>query len=95
MKIKSIMSTDKRCFVCGSTQNIHLHHVFFGTGLRKISDDNGFTCYLCGHHHNQSKIGVHNNRELDLILKRRCQKIYETYHTREEFMQLIGRNYLD
>jgi hypothetical protein len=31
---------------------------------------------------------------VDLLLKRLCQAVYEIDHSREEFMELIGRNYL-
>ena len=37
---------------------------------------------------------VHNDREMDLILKRRYQEEYEKNHTREEFIKLIGKSYL-
>jgi hypothetical protein len=41
-----------------------------------------------------SNDGVHFNRELDLKLKRACQAKYEETHSREEFIALIGRNYI-
>jgi hypothetical protein len=53
--------------------------------------------YLAGYLHNQSNEGVHgkNGRELDLMLKQHCQMEYEKTHSREDFIKLIGRNYLD
>ena len=93
--MKSIMQSEKNCWVCGTDYNIHEHHIFEGTGRRKMSEKNGFKCYLCGHHHNLSDAGVHFNRELDLKLKRECQRVYEETHSREEFMFLVGRNYLE
>jgi len=30
-----------------------------------------------------------------LFLKKICQQMYERTHTREQFMKLIGRNYLE
>ena len=92
--MKSIIQEKKECLVCHTTYNLHLHHIFFGTANRKISDREGFTCYLCGHHHNLSNSGVHSNRELDLELKKVCQKKYEETHTREEFIKLIGKSYI-
>lgn len=94
--IKSILQTNKECYVTGSTQNLHLHHIYAGS-RRQISDRNGFVVWLTGYYHNQSNDGVHgkNGHELDLMLKRACQKKYEETHSREEFMQLIGKNYLD
>jgi hypothetical protein len=32
---------------------------------------------------------------VDLLLKRLCQVVYEKDHSREDFMKLIGRNYLE
>lgn len=37
---------------------------------------------------------VHFNKRLDVAVKRLGQMIYEINHTREEFIKLIGRNYL-
>ncbi len=81
------------CVVCGSYFT-EVHHVFFGTGDREISDKHGFICRLCPKHH-RGNTGVHGgNRELDLALKRHFQAKYEEVHSRAEFMALIGRNYL-
>lgn len=44
--------------------------------------------------HNGADYGVHFNRNLNLKLRQICQQKYEETHTREEFMTLIGRNYL-
>lgn len=94
--MKSIIQKDKYCYVCMSRDNLHLHHIFYGTANRKISDKNGFTCWLCGYHHNLGgKNCVHENKELDLKLKKQCQKEFEEIHIREEFISLIGKNYLD
>lgn len=91
---KSIMQKERRCYVCGTTYDLHEHHIFFGIGNRKNSEKHGFKVHLCGRHHNMSNEGVHFNRELDLRLKRECQAKYEETHTREEFMGIIGKNYL-
>lgn len=94
---KSILQSEKECYITGQRNNLHKHHIYFGNPGRKISEDNGFWCYLAGRLHNQSQHGVHgrDGHELDLMLKRHCQMAYEKTHSREEFMQLIGRNYLD
>ena len=92
---KSILQSEKRFLITGSTYNLHLHHIYAGS-RRKISDDNGFVVWLTGYYHNQSNDGVHgkNGHELDLMLKRICQEKYEETHSREEFIELIGKNYL-
>lgn len=95
MSAKSILQKEKRCMVCGATSGLHLHHVYSGMANRKISDRHGFVVWLCGKHHNLSNDGVHFNRELDMMIKKAFQREYEKTHSREEFMALIGRNYLD
>ncbi len=85
----------RTCLICGTNQNIHRHHVYFGNGNRKISEKHGFVVDLCGYHHNQSNNGVHFDRNLDLLVKKHVQREYEKNHSRTEFIKLIGRNYLD
>lgn len=92
---KSIVQKQKCCYVCGCTFGLHDHHCYEGVGRRKISEQYGFKVWLCGKHHNLSNEGVHFNKALDLKLKRICQKIFERTHSREEFIKLIGRNYLE
>lgn len=89
----SIMQTERECYITGRTDNLHCHHIYMGSN-RKTSDENGFTVYLTGEWHNQSNHGVHFNKDLDDRLKRECQSKFEETGTREEFIKLIGRNYL-
>ena len=94
--MNSIIQTKKKCFICSSQTNIHDHHIYFGTARRKISEANGFKVWLCLQHH-EGTFGVHGSKgyELDRYLKKVCQKEYEKNHSREEFIKLIGRNYLE
>lgn len=95
MAKKSILSTAEQCWFCGKQHGLHTHHIYYGAN-RKISDKHGFTVRLCGCHHNLSNKSVHYNKEMDLELKKACQMAYEDAgHTREEFVRLIGKNYLD
>ena len=93
---KSILQDQKECYITGSTNNLHRHHIYFGTGHRKISEKHGFWVYLIGALHNQSDNGVHgkNGHELDMKLKQDCQRKFEETHSREEFMKIIGKSYL-
>lgn len=97
MAKKSILQESKECWFCYSQNGLHLHEIYFGTANRTISIKYGFQVYLCSKHHNLGGIGkcVHQCREMDLELKRACQKVYEKDHTREEFISLIGKSYLD
>lgn len=92
--MKSILQSEKVCYVTGRTSPLHKHHIYFGNPLRQISEDNGFWVWLVPELHNASNNGVHFNREFDLALKRECQAEYEKSHSRDEFIKLIGRSYL-
>lgn len=81
------------CYVCGRPRQA-VHHIYFGTALRKISDKHGFIVPLCLECH-IGNYGVHFNKVLDQKLKQCCQRKYEAMgHSREEFRKLIGRSYL-
>ena len=92
--MKSILQTNKECYVCKTTYNLHLHHIYFGPN-RKVSDKNGFVVYLCQYHH-EGTYGVHGKygNELNGKLKQECQRKYEEKHSRDEFINLIGKSYL-
>ncbi len=70
------------------------HHAYDGPN-RVISEANGFKVYLCRIHHRSSPEAVHENAENMRLIQRDMQKKYEETHSREEFMNLIGRNYLE
>lgn len=93
--MKTILQTKKKCLICERTSGLHIHHVFEGTANRKKSEQDGLKVYLCPHHHNASNYGVHFNKALDLAVKQMAQREYEKNHTREEFIERYGRNYLD
>lgn len=90
---KSIICNEKECVKCGNPR-VHKHHIF-GGARRNISEKNGFWMYLCAAHHNMSDEGIHFNASFDRKAKAFCQKVYERSHSHEEFMALIGRNYID
>ena len=87
---------DKRCFVTGRENGLQKHHIFHGSGKREVSDKNGFWCYLVPEKHLAGLGGLHANpgNGLDRALKCICQREYEKTHTREEFIRLIGKNYI-
>lgn len=91
-KRKSVLTDDlEHCYLTGSP-NIHIHHVFGGPN-RGHSEEDGFIVPLHPDMHNMSDKGVHFNRELDLMLKRECQRIYEQTHTRKEFIERYGKSW--
>lgn len=91
----SIMQTDEYCYI-SKRENIDLvrHEIYYGTAHRKISKENGFWVYLDPFWHTISNNSIHKNKTLDILLKQVCQRIFEKTHSRDEFMKLIGKNYL-
>lgn len=93
--MKSIIQKEKQCFVCGTTLNLHDHHIFFGTSNRQQSEKHGMKVWLCAYHHNMSNAGVHFDKELDLRLKKLAQECFEsTYGDRNTFRRVFGKSYL-
>lgn len=97
MNNRSII-TDRldRCLICGSYQNIEVHHCIHGVANRKIADKYKLVVGLCYAHHRGTN-GVHgkNGAKLDLELKKLAQKNFEyQVGTREEFIQTFGKSYL-
>ena len=83
----------KRCFFCGRT-DVVTHHVFRNP-YKKASEKYGYLAWLCPYHHNASDESVHYNREMEMRLRRLCQRHFEKYHgTREEFIKIFGKNNL-
>lgn len=90
---KSIIQDIKECYVCGTTLDLHKHHIYEGMANRKKSEKYGCWCYLCGKHHNVSKYGVHFDNALDRSLKEECQKAFERKYN-EDFIKVFGKSYL-
>lgn len=93
-KLHSIITNDlEHCLIC-KRPHVHIHHVFYGTANRKMSDQYALIVPLCQEHHTGPN-GVHFDRQLDLLIKGMGQQAFEAhYGSREKFMLLFGRNYL-
>lgn len=84
-------SNYRHCYNCGrSTGKIDRHEVFFGSN-RDNSKRYGMWCDLCRNCHNEVHRG---DGELNQLLKREAQRIFEQTHSRNDFMRIFGRNYL-
>lgn len=96
-RLKSILTDDMgHCYITGNP-NVAIHHVFPGTGRREICEKYGFVVPLSPELHNASDDSVHNNPNvgLDLILKERCQRYFESnFGTREDFISIFGKSYI-
>lgn len=91
----SIITNDKKCYVCGSTFGIERHHIMFGTSGRKKSEMYGLTVMLCQEHH-RGTFGVHgkNGTELNKKLKTEAQRAFEEHHSHEDWMNIFHKNYI-
>lgn len=86
----SIFTDDlKHCYLCGDTP-ADIHEVFGGAN-RRASMENGLCLPLCRHHHQIATDDAYFSN----ILKQTTQREFEKFHTRAEFMKIIGRNYLE
>ena len=92
--MKSVIQDEKECYLCEATQDLHDHHIFFGPN-RQLSEKYGLKIWLCARHHNMSDYSAHFDKTLDLQFKKTAQRKFEETHTREEFLEVFGRNYLD
>lgn len=94
--MKSIIQDIKQCYVCGTTSNLHNHHILFGKN-RKKADEDGLTVYLCYYHH-EGTDGVHGlkGHELDIRLKQIAQDIWMKHNNKDtkDFIKRYGKNYL-
>ena len=92
---KSILQDEKECYICHTTANLQLHHCYFGTANRKLSDQDGCVVYLCVDHHTGAH-GIHTHRDIDIQLKQIMQRRWMEYYnkTTAEFIARFGKNYL-
>ena len=80
------------CFICGR-YGTEIHHVFFGTANRKLSDKYKLVVGLCYDHHRGNN-GVHFNKELDTELKQMAQRRFMEVYPEKDFLAIFGKNYL-
>jgi len=99
---RSIMQRkDGTCYLCKKLymgdwiQPTHEHHIMFGSADRKLSEHYGLKVYLCLGHHEMSKEAVHEDKEMNLILRRDAERAFIKKYSFEKWMEVFGKNYLD
>ena len=99
-KATILKSREGICYLCARlngdyrTKVTEEHHILYGGGRRERSEEKGLKVYLCIDHHRKGQQAVHNCRETRELLCRIAQEEYERNHTREEWMEIAGKNYL-
>ncbi len=73
---------------------LHEHHIFGGPN-RSASEAEGLKVSLCPEHHETGPEAVHRNIQIMRMVQQAGQAEYEKTHSREEFMRLFGRNYIE
>lgn len=93
--MQTILQSEKKCYLTGSTSGLQKHHIF-GAFNRNNSEKYGLWVWLRWDRHlaDSPYRTPHNDAEIDLMLKKDAQRKFEETHTREEFMQIFGKNYL-
>lgn len=85
----SILTTDfEHCFICGKPkQDIH---EIYGGGNRQVSMKYGFCVPLCRECHRY----LTDHPLSQTTLKQICQLEFLKNHEKDEFLEIIGRNFL-
>lgn len=89
----SILQAGRVCYLTGSTQGLHKHHIYAGS-RRKASEEWGCWVWLRGDWHNLASYGVHSNHALDIQLKQACQRKFEHLYGHDKFVQVFGKSYI-
>ena len=89
--MQSIVQRKRECFVCKRDDTLTVHHLYAGS-RRQRADREGLTVFLCPLCHERVQ---HHDAAADRILKQIGQRAFERTHTREEFIRLFGKSYLE
>ena len=80
--------SDKKCYLCGRTDGLQVHHCLHGS-MRKAADKYGLTVYLCYRCHTL----LHDHGLYDQKLQELAQEHFENKYGHEEYMRIFGKNY--
>ena len=86
----SILTDDLTVSFLSGRPTEDVHHCVFGRGRRKMAEREGFIVGLTHEEH----MLVHSDRNLQLYFIRLCQVEYEKTGSREQWIRLVGKNYL-
>jgi len=91
--MKSILQSEKRCYITGSTSDLERHHIF-GAANRDHSEEYGLTVWLRHDWHNEPPYGVHHKKVLMDRLHKEGQLAFEKAYPELDFREIFGKNYL-
>lgn len=88
----SILTKDMdHCYLCGAIRH-SIHEIYFGKN-RVNSMKWGCCVPLCLNHHT-GKDGVHNNHQVDIMLKQHCQLKFREVYPDIDFLSIFHKNYI-
>ena len=85
----NMISEEKKCFLCGSRNNLQKHHCHHGI-RRKAADRFDLCVWLCAHCHQLLHDKGLHDRDLQMV----AQKHFEMKYGHEKWMEIFGKNYL-
>ena len=85
---ESLLPSDD-CFICQIGGDLARHEVFGGSS-RQISKATGMWVKLCPRCHAR----VHADENMEELLKKEAQALFEEEYSHEEFIELFRKNYL-
>lgn len=90
--VKSIISNEKACYLCGSFANLQRHHAIHGWANRKLAEDDGLWVWLCMSCH----VALHDHGTSDNELKATAETAWleATGKTVEDFRRRYGKSFL-
>ena len=92
--IKSIVQEDmSKCYICGKTFGLEIHHVMSGNANRKLSTRWGLVVALCRDHH-QGPLGAHQDIIMKERLEKDAQRAFESRYGHGAWMNTFRKNYL-
>lgn len=94
-RLKSIMTLDyDTCYICGVRPAVHIHHIF-NKADKKASEKYGLVVPVCVFCHTGSNEAIHNYEYNNLRLKARAQRVFESIESRDKFIEVFGRDYIE
>lgn len=81
----------------GTGDRLERHHIFEGNPDRQLSEKYKLVVWLCGSRcHRNGEYAAHRNKDTAKYLHRVGQQMFEEQgHSREEFIKIFGRNYIE
>lgn len=87
------------CYLCAKLnqdfrfKDLEEHHVMYGSGMRKLSEQYGLKVYLCIYHHRYGPEAVHNNKEIRIMLCKEAKEAFEHHYPGKSWVETFGKDY--